>query len=263
MSKRVSKRKGKKTKKDKRKSCQTSSQQTQTKFQSIHVIYFSTASFAFCSIVYELLLGQAMAAFLGNTVLRFSVTIGLYLCSMGLGAFLAEEKFIKNPFGTLLRTELLLVILGGLSIIHLHIINILFGNSEIVFKVFSHLLIVTIGVMTGFELPALIEIYHQSKSYAENKILGFSYTGAFLGTLAFAFWFYPKIGLMSTSFIVGILNIITCLLLLSRRKTLEMNREIKFQPAFIYYFLLLFIMLIFIFHSGEIESFFMVQYVSS
>ena len=43
------------------------------------MIYAITFVLAFCSIVYELLLGQTLSAFLGNTVLRYSVTIGLYM----------------------------------------------------------------------------------------------------------------------------------------------------------------------------------------
>jgi spermidine synthase len=152
-----------------------------------------------------------MSAFLGNTVFRFSVTIGLYLCSMGIGAFLAEDKFIENPLCALLKVELLLILFGGLSIVHLHIINIIFGNSEFVFSIFSHMLIVLIGILTGFELPAMMELRHQGKSLVENMVLGFSYVGAFLGTLVFAFWFYPRVGLMATSFMVGTLNTLTSL----------------------------------------------------
>ena len=47
--------------------------------------YIITLILAFCSIVYELLLGQTLSAFFGNTVLRYSVTIGLYLFAMGMG----------------------------------------------------------------------------------------------------------------------------------------------------------------------------------
>ena len=56
------------------------------------MVYPFTFVLAFCSIVYELLLGQSLSAFLGNTVLRYSVTIGLYMLSMGIGSLLAEGK---------------------------------------------------------------------------------------------------------------------------------------------------------------------------
>jgi spermidine synthase len=67
------------------------------------VIYSLTFVLAFCSIVYELLLGQALSAFLGNTVLRYSVTIGLYMMSLGIGSMIAEGRFVARPAVALLR----------------------------------------------------------------------------------------------------------------------------------------------------------------
>lgn len=58
------------------------------------MVYIFTLVLAFCSIVYELLLGQSLSAFMGNTVLRYSVTIGLYLFSMGMGALFAEGPLL-------------------------------------------------------------------------------------------------------------------------------------------------------------------------
>ncbi len=75
--------------------------------------YAFTFILAFCSIVYELLLGQSLSAFLGNTVLRYSVTIGLYMLSMGIGSLLAEGRFVKHPVITLLRVEIALTVTGG------------------------------------------------------------------------------------------------------------------------------------------------------
>ena len=66
------------------------------------MLYGLTFLLAFCSIVYELLLGQALAAFLGNTVLRYSVTIGLFLLAKGIGAWLAEGRVARHPITSLL-----------------------------------------------------------------------------------------------------------------------------------------------------------------
>ena len=61
---------------------------------NLSLIYFLTFILAFCSIVYELLLAQSLTAFLENTVLRYSITIGLYMFSMGYGALIAEKKLV-------------------------------------------------------------------------------------------------------------------------------------------------------------------------
>ena len=69
------------------------------------ITYAITFILAFCSIVYELLLGQTLSAFLGNTVLRYSVTIGLYMMSLGIGSMIAEGRFVERPVTSLLRVE--------------------------------------------------------------------------------------------------------------------------------------------------------------
>ena len=51
-------------------------------------IFSLTLLVAFCSIVYELIFSQALTVIFGGTVIRYSMTIGLYLFSLGIGAFL-------------------------------------------------------------------------------------------------------------------------------------------------------------------------------
>ena len=80
-------------------------------------LYLFTFIVASCSILYELLLGQALSAFMGDTVLRFSVTIGLYLFSMGIGALLAGERLRSHAVLSLLGLEFLLGTVGGGSLI--------------------------------------------------------------------------------------------------------------------------------------------------
>ena len=52
------------------------------------ILYSLTLVLSYCSIVYELLLAQSMAATMGNTFLRYNLTIGFYLASLGLGAMI-------------------------------------------------------------------------------------------------------------------------------------------------------------------------------
>jgi len=134
------------------------------------MIYIFTLVLAFCSIVYELLLGQILSAFLGNTVLRYSVTIGLYLFSMGVGAIIAEGRFVKHPIITLQRVEILLTLLGSLSMVMLHIIDWL-TLPDLFLSLFAHSLIILIGVLTGFEIPLLIHARNLEKAGSDNIVL--------------------------------------------------------------------------------------------
>jgi len=181
------------------------------------MIYFLTLVLAFCSIVYELLLGQTLSAFLGNTVLRYSVTIGLYMMSLGIGSMIAEGRFVARPVVGLLRIEALLTLFGGGSVVFLFFIDSL-GASELVLSVTAHTLIVIIGVLSGFEIPLLIALKNLDAGYRDNAIIGVNYLGAFLGTMTFAFVLYPYVGLIPTAFIIALCNAIVGLLLLRQKK---------------------------------------------
>jgi len=189
------------------------------------MIYVFTFLLAFCSIVYELLLGQSLSAFLGNTVLRYSVTIGLYMLSMGIGSLLAEGRVVKHVVTTLLKVEILLTITGGFSVIALLLIDSL-GPSDLVFSLFAHLLIILIGILTGLEIPLLIELRNLEVDGSERSVLGIDYLGAFFGTVVFAFVFFPVVGLIPTAFMVALLNAFVGICLLTQwRKVHEEQRR--------------------------------------
>jgi spermidine synthase len=170
------------------------------------------------------LLGQALSAFLGNTVLRYSVTIGLYLFSMGMGSMVAEGRFVKHPVVTLLWIEILLTLAGSLSIVFLHLVD-WFGPSPLSFSLLAHSLIVAIGVLTGFEIPLLIELRNLEKSDSENAVIGIDYIGAFFGTVLFAFVFYPKLGLVQTAFLVALLNALVGVLLATQNRKVSDTKK--------------------------------------
>lgn len=192
------------------------------------MLFFIVPILAFCSIVYELLLAQSLAAFLENTILRYSVTIGLYMVSMGFGAMAAEGRWVKFPILSLLIIEIFLTIFGGFAIILLHLLNLLV--SKFVFTLLAHGLIILIGILTGFEIPLLIKISNKERKNSENIILGLDYIGALLGTLIFAFIFYPKMGLIGSSLFVGALNALTGILLwfMPKRVSLQKKRVYNF-----------------------------------
>ncbi len=192
------------------------------------MIYVFTFILAFCSIVYELLLGQSLSAFLGNTVLRYSVTIGLYMLSMGIGALIAEGRFVKHPVNTLLKVEVLLTISGGGSVLFLHGISAA-GLPAGLFSALAHLLIVVIGIFTGFEIPLLIELKNLEANDAENSVLGIDYLGAFFGTVLFAFLFYPHVGLVPTAFFVAFLNALVGVGLLTQARKVGEDKQKEYR----------------------------------
>jgi len=173
----------------------------------IKILYILTFIVAFCSIVYELILGQALSLFLGNTILRFSVTIGVYMFAMGIGAMLVEGKIIKKRIFYFIFIEMLLVLIGGFSPILLFFAQFVLGGGFL-FLLFALILIFSIGVLTGFEIPLLMELFKDETKdgNSEGKVLGVDYLGAFMGSIVFAIFFYPKFGLLQTTFTIALLN---------------------------------------------------------
>ncbi|MBT3356383.1 hypothetical protein HN784_01370 [bacterium] len=173
------------------------------------LLYVLTFVVAFCSIAYELALGQALSLFLGNTILRFSVTIGIYMFAMGVGAMIAEGEIVKRKTISFMTIETLLVVIGGFSPIFLFFAHSFLGEG-MAFLILALFLILIIGILTGFEIPLLMALNIQDKknNNEDGKILGIDYLGAFVGSLVFALIFYPKFGLLQTTFFIGFLNCI-------------------------------------------------------
>ena len=180
------------------------------------MIYFIAFILAYCSIVYELVMAQSLSAFLGNTVLRYSVTIGLYLASMGIGAFLCKGKLVRDSIYSLVKIEILLGVIGGFSVVYLYLFEFL-SQSGSIFFILSHLLIIAIGILTGFEIPLLIDIRQREKEGTLNYVLGVNYIGAVSGTIVFSIFLLPTIGILTIAFFTGSLNTIGGLFLLFRQ----------------------------------------------
>ena len=79
------------------------------------VLILSVFIAGLCSIIYELLIGTASSYFLGDSVKQFSITIGLYMVSMGAGSFVS--RFIQtNLLSKFIAIEIVLGFIGGSSV---------------------------------------------------------------------------------------------------------------------------------------------------
>ena len=59
------------------------------------VLLVSVFIIAICGLVYELIVGTLSSYLFGNSVVHFSVTIGLFMSAMGLGAY-ASRRITRN-----------------------------------------------------------------------------------------------------------------------------------------------------------------------
>jgi spermidine synthase len=156
-----------------------------------------------CSIIYELLIATTVSYFLGDSVKFFSLTIGIYMASMGVGTLIS--KYIDRDILTrFVQIELVLALLGGLSIPGLYLA---YSYNEL-FICFYLFFTISIGLLIGLEIPfltRLMERYYQLKVNIAN-ILSFDYFGALIATISFPFLLLPFFGVYQSSLLFGLTN---------------------------------------------------------
>ena len=180
-------------------------------------VQFITLVLAFCSIIYELLLAHTLSSIHGNAVLRYTITIGLYLASLGAGTLLSSRH---HTITKLFEVESLLAVMGLLAPIiplfsqfltekYLYTSSGSFGSSllyNLVLYSGTHFMIIVIGVLSGYELPLLIHYYREHKNTKTGITLAWDYIGTLFGAILFPVIFLPKFGLFGIGAITAIVN---------------------------------------------------------
>ena len=168
---------------------------------------------AFCSIVYELIYSEMLRVLFGGTVLRYSITIGLFLFSLGVGAFCF--RYISDIERNFFRTEVALAVVGPLGLLLMVGVNsapwVQFPLKDELVLAVSHLPIVVVGVLSGLEIPFLSTLVDSSGD-AFSEVLGVDYFGSLVGTVVYALVLYPTLGLVVAIFVLGLANAVVALL---------------------------------------------------
>ncbi len=170
-----------------------------------YVLLFSVFVIATCGLVYELIAGALASYLLGDSVTQFSTVIGVYLFSMGIGSFLS--KYVnRNLLGVFIKVEILIGLIGGFSA------AILFISFEYVsaFRVLLYSLVSVTGTLVGLEIPILMRILKSHFEFKDlvSQVFTFDYVGALLASLLFPLVLVPHLGLVRSSFLFGILNVL-------------------------------------------------------
>ncbi len=168
-------------------------------------LLFSVFVIAACGIVYELMIATVSSYLLGDSIYQFSVTIGLFLTSMGVGSFLSRG-LRRNLLLTFIAIELLIGAVGGGSTLLLYYT---YGAARSVYQPTMYLVIATIGILMGLEIPVLTRLLSDRFVLRVNiaNVLSFDYLGGLIGSLAFPLLLLPYLGLIRTALVVGMLNV--------------------------------------------------------
>lgn len=188
------------------------------------LLMLTTLIISGCSIVYELLISAVGSYLLGDSIKQFSITIGLYMCAMGVGSHIS--KYVKkNLFDFFVFVEIAVGILGGISSLVLFLSNVYIASSEFI----MYIQIVLIGTLVGLEIPILTRIIEENCDNLRvtlSNVFSFDYIGGLIGSLAFPLFLLPTLGYFATSFLVGTINIVIAIVIIHNYKSYIKNIEV-------------------------------------
>ena len=167
------------------------------------ILFLNVLVIAACGLIYELLAGTVASYVLGDSVTQFSLIIGLYLSALGAGAWLS--RFIDRDLAArFIDVELCVALIGGLSA---PLLFLGFAQLEW-FRLFLYLVVFAIGTLVGLELPILMRILKEQLDFKElvSRVLSFDYIGSLFAAVLFPMFLVPRLGLVRTSIVFGLLN---------------------------------------------------------
>ncbi len=175
-----------------------------------NVLLASILVVALCGIVYELIIGTVSSYLLGNSVYQFSLTIGFFMFAMGIGSYLS--RFIgQNLIEAFVYVEMALAIVGGLCSIALFM---LFPYAPWFYTTAQFAFILLIGALVGLEIPLLTRVLAERRGTRRSiaDVMSLDYVGALIGSVAFPLLLLPSLGLITSSFAIGLINIAVAML---------------------------------------------------
>ncbi len=157
-----------------------------------------------CGLLYELVAGAAASYLMGNTVTQYSLVIGVFLASMGIGAFFTQWIRVRL-LDYFLLIQLVIAILGGFSSL------VLFATFAFFADITAFVIAITgcCGALAGMEIPLVLRILKQSTSslrVSVAQVLTLDYIGALAASIAFPLVLIPLLGLVHAALATGAFN---------------------------------------------------------
>lgn len=172
------------------------------------LLFISVLLIAACGLIYELVAGTLASYLLGDSILQFSTVIGTYLFAMGIGS--ALSRYLNR--GLVYRfiwIELLLGVIGGFSSA---LLMLAFAFTQ-GFSIILYALVIVMGVLVGLEIPLLMRIVKDRYNFRDviAHVLTFDYLGALAASLIFPILLVPRLGLVRSAMLFGLINVAVAL----------------------------------------------------
>src|SRR6201981_2523339 len=172
------------------------------------LLFISVLLVAACGLIYELVAGTLASYLVGDSVFQFSTIIGTYLFAMGIGSALSRylNRGLVNRF---VWIELLLGVVGGFSST---LLMLAFAFTQ-GFELILYALVVVMGVLVGLEIPLLMRIVRDRYQFRDviAHVLTFDYLGALGASLLFPILLVPRLGLVRSALLFGLVNVAVAL----------------------------------------------------
>jgi spermidine synthase len=159
---------------------------------------------AACGLVYELIAGAAASYLIGDSVTQFSLVIGLYLFAMGVGSYLSRWV-VSGIAARFFEIELAIALFGGFSAAAMFLA---FAHAGGEFGLVLYGFVLVVGVLVGLEIPLVMRLLRAQLGFRDlvAQVLSFDYLGALAVSIAFPLVLVPKLGLIRSAFLFGLLN---------------------------------------------------------
>jgi spermidine synthase len=167
------------------------------------VLFLSVTLIAACGLIYELVAGTLASYLLGDSVFQFSTVIGSYLFAMGVGSYLS--RFVaRGLVARFISIELMVGLVGGFSAAALFLA---FAYTQ-GFQLILYAVVIAIGALVGLEIPLLMRILKNRLEFRElvAHVLTFDYLGALAASLLFPILLVPKLGMVRSALLFGLIN---------------------------------------------------------
>ncbi len=167
-------------------------------------LFISVCLIAACGLIYELVAGALASYLLGDSVTQFSTIIGTYLFAMGIGSWLSRF-IVRGVVTRFVLIELIVGVVGGLSSL---LLFLAFAYTD-AFRPTLYGLVTLIGILVGLEIPLLMRILKDRFSFKDvvSNVLTFDYIGALFASLLFPLLLVPRLGLVRSALLFGVINV--------------------------------------------------------
>jgi len=166
-------------------------------------LFISVFLIAACGLIYELIAGTLASYLLGDSVFEFSTIIGCYLFAMGVGSFLSKY-LVRGLVARFVSIELMVAVVGGFSS---SMLFLAFAYTQ-GFQLILYAVVIAIGILVGLEIPLLMRILKDRFQFRDlvARVLTFDYLGALGASILFPILLVPKLGLVRSALLFGLMN---------------------------------------------------------